>query len=239
MRRARGGRIDVTKCSFVIFFTKEITTAITTDQVADFRVITHDPSAGLPEVNDRPQTMKVRHGPGRPPKYGRPSRAVTLTLPEDVLARLAGIDSDLGQAVVKLVEDRPARRSQVRRSAELASYGNHAVIAVTPVKALKRLSGVQLVPLGNGRALISLQSPHSIPQLELDLRDALMRTEAGQERDTLEAIADILREARLARGVSLEERTIIVLESKRQRVSAASRNAAASGRRFGKRGSAG
>ena len=180
--------------------------------------------------------MRAKQGPGRPPKYGRPSRAVTLTLPEDVLARLGGIDPDLGQAVVKLVEDRPLRRAEVRRAAELASYGNHAVIVVTPVKALKRLPGVQLIPLGNGRALISLQSPHSVPQLELDLRDALAGVDAGPERATLEAIADLLKDARQSRGVRLEERTIIVLESKR-RASIGTRHAAQS-RRLGKRGSA-
>jgi len=162
--------------------------------------------------------MKVKHGPGRPPKYGRPSRAVTLTLPEDVLARLGAVDADLGQAIVKLVEDRPVLRQHVRRSAELSSYGNHAVILVTPVKTLKRLAGVQLVPVGNGRALISLESPHAIPQLELDLREALDRPDVGSpERQTLEALAEILREARLSRRVHLEQRTIIVLESKRQR----------------------
>ncbi len=162
--------------------------------------------------------MKVRQGPGRPQKYGRPSRAVTVTLPEDVLAHLGAVNSDLGQAIVKLVEEQPVLRPQARRSAELSSYGNHAVIVVTPVKALKRLPGVQLVPIGNGRALISLQAPHSIPQLELDLRDAMERARPGHpERQTLEAIAEILREARLSRGVSLVGRTIIVLESKRQR----------------------
>jgi len=89
---------------------------------------------------------------------------------------------------------------------------------VNPAKALKRLAGVQLVPVGNGRALISLEHPHSIPQLELSVRDAIDGggMSAG-ERQTLEAIAEILRQARRSRGVTLEERTIIVLQSKRQR----------------------
>ena len=162
--------------------------------------------------------MNVKHGPGRPPKYGRPSRAVTLTLPQDILDRLGGVHADVGQAIVNLVEDRPALRTRVRRAAELASYGNHAVIVVTPVRALTRLAGVELIPVGNGRALISLEDRHSIPQLELHLRDAMEHAKSGHpERQTLEAIAKILREARLSRSVRLEERTIIVLESKRQR----------------------
>jgi hypothetical protein len=147
---------------------------------------------------------------------------VTLTLPEDVLDRLGAVHADVGQAIVNLVEDRPAPRVHGRRAAELASYGNHAVIVVTPVKALTRLAGVQLIPVGNGRALISLQAPNSIPQLELHLRDAMEGARTGHpERQTLDAIAGILRQARLSRSVRLEERTIIVLESKRQRGAAA------------------
>src|SRR2546421_200691 len=109
----------------------------------------------------------VRHGPGRPRKYGRPSRAVTITLPDDVLDRLSGVDADLGQAIVTLAERHGKPSARGVRPAEVAAYGNHAVIVVNPAKALKRLRGVQLVPVGNGRALIALEHPHSIPQLEL------------------------------------------------------------------------
>jgi|SRR5262249_21733694 len=159
--------------------------------------------------------MKLKHGPGRPKKYGRASRAVTLTLPEDVIERLSAVDVDLGRAIVALAERNGSGRASRPRRAELTSYGNHAVIVVTPAKELRRLPGVQLVPIGNGRALISLQPPYSVPQLELDLRDAIDRDDTpASERQTLTAIADILQHARRSRQVSLEERMIIVLESK-------------------------
>jgi hypothetical protein len=154
---------------------------------------------------------------GRPKKFGRPARPVTVTLPEDVLATLASRDEDLGRAIVSMVE-RPARRQpRAVRPAELASYGNHAVIIVTPVKALRRLAGVELVPIGNGRALVSLREPHAIPKLELDLRDALEAERDGRARATLEALAGLLRQARLSPRVTVEERTIIVLASSRPR----------------------
>lgn len=160
----------------------------------------------------------VKHGPGRPMKYGRASRAVTVTLPEDVLVRLSSIDADLGHAIVMLAERHAKPRARIPRAAEIAAYGKHAVIIVNPVRALKRLPGVQLVPIGNGRALISLGQQNSIPQLELAVRDAIDHSDVSvPERQTLEAIADILRQARLSPSVALEERTIIVLESKRQR----------------------
>ncbi len=44
------------------------------------------------------------HRPGRPQKYGRPTRAVTVSLPEDVLAWLRAVDADLGRAIVTLAE---------------------------------------------------------------------------------------------------------------------------------------
>lgn len=151
-------------------------------------------------------------------KYGRASRAVTLTLPEDVIARLAAVDHDLGRAIVALAERHSRRRVPMLRRTEIAAYGNHAVIVVNPARELKRLPGVQLVPIGNGRALISLEPSRSVPQLELDLRDAIDRGDLGTaERGTLEGIADILRRSRRSRDVTLEQRTIIVLESKRHR----------------------
>jgi len=183
--------------------------------------------------------MPVRPGPGRPPKFGRPSRAVTLTLPEDVLERLGAVHADLAQAIVNLVEGRPRSRARRRQSAELCTYGKHAVIVVTPVKALKRLAGVQLVPIGDGHALISLESPLSIAQLELALLDAQGGEEVGgAERQTLQVIADILRSARLSRSTKLTERTIIVLESMRDRRTAPSEHVAAVKRRVRKRGAA-
>ena len=159
----------------------------------------------------------TKHGPGRPRKYGRPSRAVTVTLPDDVLARLSGVDADLGRAIVELVE-RSRARARAMKPAEITTYGNHAVIIVTPVPALKRIEGVQLVPIGNGRALISLERTHSIPEFELDLGDALVRAGVSRhEKETLGAIADILRQARRSGSGTLAERKIIVFESKRRR----------------------
>src|SRR5204862_8105493 len=125
---------------------------------------------------------------------------------------------DVGRAIVAVAERKTARRPRPIRPAEITSYGNHAVIVVLPGKALKRITGVQLVPIGNGRALISLDGSRSISQFELDLHDVLHHSDVnGDERPSLEAIAGILREARRSRLVDIRERTIIVLESKRRR----------------------
>jgi hypothetical protein len=107
------------------------------------------------------------------------------------------------------------------RPAEIASYGNHAVILVNPAHALKRLPGVQLVPFDDGRALISLDPDYSISQLELDVRDALeQRGLTLTERNVLRDIGKILYGARRSRQMTATPRTIIVLERKRRRKAA-------------------
>jgi len=161
--------------------------------------------------------LRMKPGRGRPRKFGRPAKAVTLTLPQDVIERLGAMNTDLGRAIVALVERAPASKTgtRPRRPAELATYGSHSVILVTPVRALSKLRGVQLVPVSDGRALIALERAHSIPQLELDLRDAVMRA-IGRERAVLESIAEILRDARLSHRLTVAERSIIVFEGRRR-----------------------
>jgi hypothetical protein len=167
--------------------------------------------------------LLVAQGRGRPQKYGRPARAVTVTLPEDILATLSAADADLGRAIVKLVERRPKMLRASRKPAEIASYGGKSVIVVPEARSLRKLPGVQLVPIGAGRCLIALEPPYSIPQLELDIRDLLTHKRVHvSERKTLDAVADILRTARVSRDVIPEQRTIIVLEARRSRRSALS-----------------
>lgn len=156
--------------------------------------------------------------PGRPRKYGRPSRAVTVTLPEDILARLTTVHADVGSAIVNLVERKTSPRTPPMRAAELAKYGNHAVILVTPSRTLRRLRGVHLVPVSDGRALISLTAATSILSLELQVRDTLDRMKADdRDREGMESLADILKQGRSPRGFSSEPRTIIVLASQSKR----------------------
>ena len=155
---------------------------------------------------------------GRPRKYGRPATAVTVTLPDDVLARLSSIHADVGSAIVNLVERRSPARLPSILPAEVSRYGNRAVIVVAPSRALRRLTGVQLVPVGDGRALISLSPSTSISSLELQVRDAIERLKATDpDRHGLQLLADILRRSRDARGFTSEARTIIVLASKQRR----------------------
>ena len=160
--------------------------------------------------------IKARRG--RPQKFGRPSRAVTLTLPDDVITALTGVDSDLSRAVVRLSQ--PLLKDVViRPPAELSKYGDSAVIVTRRLPALNRMPGVSLVPLPDGRALISLDEAMSVHEFELKLSDAI---DAGAdlepwERAAMSSIREILKSARQSKAITVYQRCIIVLQSTRHR----------------------
>ena len=160
---------------------------------------------------------------GRPHKFNRPARQVTLTLPDDVIARLSKIDDDMGRAVVRLaMAARPAVESQ---GAELTTFGGRAVIAVAPSKALERVKGVELVPLADGRALIALSEDTTEAEFELGVRDVLESGSLGDaDKRTLKSLVTFVADARRQGGLTL--RKILVLHSRRR-----SRKAAKSPRR--------
>jgi len=149
---------------------------------------------------------------GRPRKFAAPSRAVTLTLPETVIAKLSSLHDDISRAVAGLTQRHMAQRSQ--KAAELLVFGNHAVITIRPTRSLEVRTGVMLVPLPDGRALISFDTPKTLAELELTINDALEDAKlTADDRAVYEGINAILRDARRSETVSLHRRNIIVLES--------------------------
>ncbi len=149
---------------------------------------------------------------GRPRKFARASRAVTLTLPEDVIEALAAVDPDISRAVVRMTQ--PELGKRVHPPAELATFGRRGVIVVNPSRTLERRTGVVLVPLSDGRALISFDDPMSIAKLELSIQDAIDDPLlAAPDAEVFRAIGAILRDARRSADVTLHQRSIIVLET--------------------------
>lgn len=157
----------------------------------------------------------VKAHPGRPLKFGRPARPVTLTLPEDIIEALSSLADDLGQAVVNVSQPFIGRAAP-RPDAELTNYGQSAVIVVRPMTALERIAGVKLVPIPDGRALISLDHEMTVFEFELKLGDLLDDETcelAARERKALDAIRELLKLGRNTRGVDVERRSIMVLQS--------------------------
>ena len=153
---------------------------------------------------------------GRPRKFGRPARSVALTLPLDVIATLERHDSDLARAIVHLAARRGPDRAAARE-AELSRYGRRAVIVVNPSRTLRKIPGVELVPLPSGRALISLDPTLTPEAFELRLRDALDAGVPEADRTGVRDVVQVLADARRSGGVRLQARTILVLESVRPR----------------------
>jgi hypothetical protein len=101
--------------------------------------------------------------------------------------------------------------------AELVTFGRYSVIVVTPSRTLEQRTGVELLHLPDGRALISFDRSKTIPGLELAIADTLEdRTLPKTDRAIFEAIADILRESRRSSRVALLQRHVIVLETRRR-----------------------
>ena len=150
-------------------------------------------------------------GRGRPRKFNRPSRAVTLTLPEDVIAALTTIDADLSLAVVRTMQQLVP--TPERSPAELTVFaGDRAVIVVPRSRALRTRTGVELVPLSDGRALLAFDSHLSVSQFELALVDALADPGLeGEDRLLFAALVDILKNARRNDGVQIGRQNIVVL----------------------------
>src|SRR5690606_8618867 len=95
---------------------------------------------------------------GRPRKFAAPARPVTVTLPVDVIDQLSA-GGDLSRSIVRLAAR--SARQRPHPPVELVTFGRHAVIAVTPTRTLEKHAGVALVPLPDGRALLSFAQPLS------------------------------------------------------------------------------
>jgi hypothetical protein len=153
---------------------------------------------------------------GRPRKFTVPSRPITLTLPEHVIDALSAVDQDVSRAVVRLMQPRLARRTHP--PAELATFGRRAVIVVNPSRTLEQRTGISLIHLPDGRALISFDQPQTIAGLELLISDALDEHRLSRDDQAIfQAIADILRNARRSDDLTVLQRNVIVLETRRGR----------------------
>jgi len=153
------------------------------------------------------------HAPrrGRPKKFAKPSRAVAVTLPTDVISVLHAIDPDLSQAIVRIVE--ASVPGALHAAAEVTRFGRRAVITVPSTQVLESETGAELVPLADGRALVAFDERMSIADLELRIGDVLAESRVeGEERTTFEAFAEILKRARRSDTIDVRARRIIVLE---------------------------
>ena len=155
---------------------------------------------------------------GRPPKYGQPAKVVAVTLPIDVINRLAELDDDLGWAIVSVVEQTDGRKAHrpVPEAQLVEVGGGQSLITVDPT-VFRSLPGVRMVPLSDTQAFLALESGRGMADLELAVHDRLANiTPGSRSRAPLERLLNQLQAWRRNRALSFETRSIILVGQTRR-----------------------
>jgi hypothetical protein len=171
---------------------------------------------------------------GRPSKFGRPSRVVALTLPEDVLDRLRRVHRDLGWAIVKLLDKdvHPAspRRAEIQPDVELVTVADRQSLIVVNREVIKDLPGVNIIPLSGNRAFLALDINRGMSDLELAATDRLGEaTLDRRERLALGKLRTQLTAWRRDGTIHCHTRAIIVVERRTAKPSGRNRRASTRG----------
>jgi hypothetical protein len=168
----------------------------------------------------RPRKLDVEYQrmgkPGRPPKFDRPSRLVSMTLPVDVIRALRKRHPDLAHAVVDLADEatRAMRRlrSLRRQPVELEEIAPRQFLIAIDAVTVRDLPGCDLVPLAPGTAFLTLKPGTGFADLALAIAQRLQ--EAGgdpAERETLTKIRKAFRQWIRDDKLTHETRSTVVL----------------------------
>lgn len=150
---------------------------------------------------------------GRPPKFGRPAALITVTLPQDIIEWLSGLDPDLGWAIVKLHElTTKGRQKRPIQVADLVQLPGHRALILVQPEPFKNLEGVSIIPLADGRGFLALEGGRGVSDLELAVID---RLDSGSldavERDALNHLRLLMKKWR-QEGIRFESRSIVVAQ---------------------------
>jgi len=179
-----------------------------------------------------PESQATTRRRGRPSKFGRPSRVVALTLPEDAIDRLRRVHRDLGWAILKLLDEETHPSSKPREESqpdvELVAIADRRSLIVVNREVIKTLPGVNIIPLSGNRAFLALDIDRGMSDLELAVSDRLGDpTIERRERRALIALRARLTTWRRDHGLQVRTRAIIVVEHPAKRPSGRDRRTAA------------
>jgi hypothetical protein len=166
-------------------------------------------------MDHRAQSAARRRG--RPSKFGRPSRVVALTLPEDAIDRLRRVHRDLGWAIMKLLDQEPhpasARGEDSQPDVELVTVADRRSLIVVNREVIRSLPGVSIIPFSGNRAFLALDIDRGMSDLELAVSDRLGDpTVERRERRALVALRAQLTTWRRDHSLHVHTRAIIVVE---------------------------
>jgi hypothetical protein len=169
------------------------------------------------------------HRRGRPSKYGRPSQVVAVTLPRSTVQRLSKLHSDLGWAIVSVVETHhQAQAEDEPPDVALVEVGDRQFLIVVHAAVFRGVPGVQLVPLSKTQAFLALDPGRTMADLEVFVRDRLEQlTRPSREQRALATLGRELRKWRRDPAIQPESRAIIILTKTPNRRTSVSRETSA------------
>jgi len=153
---------------------------------------------------------------GRPSKFGRPSRVVAVTLPDDAVERLRRINRDLGWAIMTLLDKEAPARTRAREGepdVELVAVADRRSLIVINRELIRHLPGVNIIPLRGNRAFVALDIDRGMSDLELAVTDRL--DEPTLDRDEVRGLEELraqLTSWRRDHDLKFHRRAIIVVE---------------------------
>jgi hypothetical protein len=159
----------------------------------------------------------TRSRPGRPLKFGRPSRVITVTLPEDIIETLRATDADLGRAIVSVADGTrgvSAGSQGARKVVELMRTGRRESLIVIDPTAVPSLPRCAFIRIGPHRAFMALDPGSGLADLELSVVDRVDDPDVTRDqRRALRTLRAALRRWRQDASVSISARSIVLLES--------------------------
>ena len=156
-----------------------------------------------------------RNKKGRPPKFQEPRRPVTVTLPERTLARLAAIDPDRAQAIVKATDTVKPLDGKRDKQVELVEVmPGLGIILVGPSRHLQKIKWLRLVEVAPTRFLLTIPTGTAVDSLEVAIIDLLENLDPADEweRSILERLRDLMRSFRL--GGKLSKAELLFIDTK-------------------------
>ena len=144
---------------------------------------------------------------------------MAVTLPRSTVQRLRRLHSDLGWAIVSLVEtQRQAGAEDAPPDVALVEVGEGQFLIVVNAAVFRAVPGVQLVPLSKTQAFLALDPGRTMADLEVLVRDRLEQlTRPSREQRALSTLGRELRKWRRDPTVRPESRAIVILTRRRSR----------------------
>jgi hypothetical protein len=144
---------------------------------------------------------------------------VAITLPQHVVQTLGRVHSDLGWAIVSLVEKTRTGRRPGSPDVQLVEVGDGQFLIVVNSALFHALPGVQLVPFSATQAFLALDPGRGMNDLELAVRDRLEQLRVrNRERSAVAQLGRQLKKWRCDPALHSHARSIIIV-SKRQAAS--------------------